>query len=60
MTQDLLKKDTTELASLISSRDISPVELMEACLRRIEALNPVLNAFLTVCGGRGYRVGAGG
>ena len=50
MTDDLIRKDTTELASLISSRQVSPVELTEACLRRIDALNPTLNAFLTVCG----------
>ncbi len=50
MTQDLLKKDTTELAQLISARKVSPVELTEVCLRQIEALNPTLNAFLTVCG----------
>ena len=50
MTQDLLRKDTTELAGLISRRQVSPVELTEACLRRIEALNPTLNAFLTICG----------
>ena len=50
MTEDLLRKDTTELAGLIASRKVSPVELTEACLRQIEALNPTLNAFLTVCG----------
>ena len=50
MTDDLIRKDTTELAGLISSRQVSPVELTEACLRRIETLNPTLNAFLTVCG----------
>ena len=50
MTDDLIRKDTTELASLIASRQVSPVELTEACLRRIDTLNPTLNAFLTVCG----------
>ena len=50
MTEDLIRKDATELAGLISSRKVSPVELTEACLRRIEGLNPTLNAFLTVCG----------
>ena len=50
MTDDLIRKDTTELAGLIASRQVSPVELTEACLRRIDALNPTLNAFLTVCG----------
>ena len=50
MTDDLIRKDTTELAGLIATRQVSPVELTEACLRRIDALNPTLNAFLTVCG----------
>jgi aspartyl-tRNA(Asn)/glutamyl-tRNA(Gln) amidotransferase subunit A len=37
-----------ELASLLSKRKISPVELTEMFLRRIERLNPALNAYLTV------------
>ncbi len=37
-----------ELASLLAKRKISPVELTELFLRRIERHNPVLNAFLTV------------
>ena len=37
-----------ELASLLAKRKISPVELTELFLRRIERLNPSLNAFLTV------------
>ena len=39
-----------ELASQLRSKDISPVELTEHYLRRIEALNPQLNAYLTVAG----------
>ena len=50
MTNDIARKDTAELAGLIARRQVSPVEIAEACLRRIEALNPKLNAFLTVCG----------
>jgi Asp-tRNA(Asn)/Glu-tRNA(Gln) amidotransferase A subunit family amidase len=38
----------TELRQLISAREISPVEVTEAVLRRIERLNPRLNAFITV------------
>lgn len=49
MTEDLLRKDTTELAQLIASRELSPVELTQASLRQIEALDPTLNAFLTLC-----------
>ncbi len=37
-----------KLAKLIAQKELSPVELTEACLRRIEELNPRLNAFLTV------------
>ena len=34
----------TELRRLIGTREISPVELLEACIARIEALNPAVNA----------------
>jgi aspartyl-tRNA(Asn)/glutamyl-tRNA(Gln) amidotransferase subunit A len=37
-----------ELASLFVKRKLSPVELTEMFLRRIEQRNPALNAFLTV------------
>jgi aspartyl-tRNA(Asn)/glutamyl-tRNA(Gln) amidotransferase subunit A len=37
-----------ELSREIRDRSISPVELTHDCLRRIEELNPVLNAFITV------------
>src|SRR5689334_5351030 len=33
-----------ELRRLIGSRQISPVELMDACIARIESLNPAVNA----------------
>jgi aspartyl-tRNA(Asn)/glutamyl-tRNA(Gln) amidotransferase subunit A len=38
----------TELAEMVRSRKISPVEITEAALRRIDASQPVLNAFITV------------
>src|SRR5690349_14834937 len=38
----------TELRRLISVREISPVEVAEAVLGRIERLNPRLSAFITV------------
>jgi aspartyl-tRNA(Asn)/glutamyl-tRNA(Gln) amidotransferase subunit A len=37
-----------ELAALLAKRKISPVELTEMFLRRVERHNPALNAFLTV------------
>jgi len=38
----------TEAADQIRTRRLSPVELTCECLARIERLNPVLNAFITV------------
>src|SRR4029077_11121653 len=37
-----------EAAQLVRRKKISPVELTQACLDRIEKLNPSLNAFITV------------
>ncbi|HTP96844.1 MAG TPA: amidase [Burkholderiales bacterium] len=39
-----------ELAALIEARKLSPVELVNAYLQRIDALDPRLNAFITVTG----------
>lgn len=39
-----------EAARLIESRELSPVELTQALLDRIAALDPQLNAFITVTG----------
>lgn len=38
----------TELAAAIRTRQLSPVEVVDAVLARMEALNPQLNAFLTI------------
>ncbi|MBI4298443.1 MAG: amidase [Chloroflexi bacterium] len=38
------------LADLIAAKKLSPVELTERFLKRIEELNPTLNAYLTVTG----------
>ena len=46
--ESLFKKSATELANLIRSKDLSPVDLMEATLRRIEAVNPSINAFVAL------------
>src|SRR3981081_369018 len=37
-----------EASALVRARKVSPVELTRACLARIDALNPSLNAFITV------------
>jgi amidase len=44
----LLKKSIEELAALIRTRAVSPVEVLEAQLRHIEKLNPQLNAIVTL------------
>jgi aspartyl-tRNA(Asn)/glutamyl-tRNA(Gln) amidotransferase subunit A len=38
----------TQAGEQIRSQQLSPVELTRACLARIERLNPVLNAFITI------------
>ena len=43
---------TTTLAEAIKSRNISPVELTQDTLDRIDLLEPRLNAFITLCGDR--------
>ena len=45
---ELLKKTALELADLLAAGEITSVELTQACLDRIHALNPKLNAFLFV------------
>ncbi|HEV2185785.1 MAG TPA: amidase [Stellaceae bacterium] len=46
---DLAFASAAELAALVASRNVSPVELVEDALTRIEASQPSLNAFITVC-----------
>ena len=45
---DLCGLSIAEAAELVRTRKVSPVELTEACLSRIEKLNASLNAFITV------------
>ena len=45
---ELLYTPVPQLAALLRARKLSPVELVRACLDRIEAVNPKVNAFLTV------------
>ena len=47
-SDDLCFLSIAELASLMRARTVSPVEVTEAHLARIERLNPTLNAFVTV------------
>jgi len=38
----------SEISQRLRQREVSPVEITRECLRRIEKLNPALNAFITV------------
>lgn len=45
---ELLKLDIASLADKYKSKQVSPVEVTDAILSRIEKLNPKLNAFITI------------
>ena len=45
---DLHLQDATELARLVRTRTVSPVEVVDAFLERIDRVNPELNAFCVV------------
>src|SRR5256714_3286531 len=45
---ELTKKSARELVQLIQSRAVSPVEVAAAHLKRIEEVNPSLNAIVTI------------
>jgi aspartyl-tRNA(Asn)/glutamyl-tRNA(Gln) amidotransferase subunit A len=44
----MIQTDALTLARQIRTKEVSPVEVVEATLRRIEALQPTVNAFITV------------
>ncbi|MEE8362529.1 MAG: amidase, partial [Dehalococcoidia bacterium] len=46
--RDLAFTPATELAALVARGEVSPVELTELTLRRIDEFNPTLHAYLTV------------
>jgi aspartyl-tRNA(Asn)/glutamyl-tRNA(Gln) amidotransferase subunit A len=47
-SRDLASMTLKQVSELIRSKAVSPVELTEACLQRIEKHNAALNAFITV------------
>ena len=47
-SDELCWLSATDLATLIRRRKVSPVEVVDAVLERIERLNPQLNAYVTV------------
>jgi len=47
-SRDLANLTLKQASDLIRTKAVSPVELTEACLQRIEKHNPAFNAFITV------------
>jgi aspartyl-tRNA(Asn)/glutamyl-tRNA(Gln) amidotransferase subunit A len=45
MTGEICRMSATELVARISAKDLSPVEVIDAVLERMDRLNPVLHAF---------------
>ncbi|MEF7617407.1 amidase family protein [Aquincola sp. MAHUQ-54] len=45
----LVETPAVELRRLIGARQVSPVELLEACIARIEQVNPFVNAVTATC-----------
>ena len=48
MEKNVYYSSMEEISDLIRQRQLSPVEVVDACLKRIEELNPKLNAFITI------------
>jgi aspartyl-tRNA(Asn)/glutamyl-tRNA(Gln) amidotransferase subunit A len=47
MSKEIIYSDATRLAELIRRRELSPVEIVQAHLDRIEAVNPKIHAIVT-------------
>ena len=47
--EQLLAASAVELRRRIGSKEISPVELLEACIERIARINPAVNAVTATC-----------
>ena len=48
MSTDLAGRSARELSALVRRRDVSPVEIVEGVLARIDECQPRINAFITV------------
>jgi aspartyl-tRNA(Asn)/glutamyl-tRNA(Gln) amidotransferase subunit A len=48
MSNDFIFSDATRLAELVRTRQVSPVEIVQAHLDRISAVDPKINAIVTV------------
>lgn len=51
MSDDLVFQDATTLAALIRSKDVSPVDVVQAHLDRIDAVDPQVNAIVALADG---------
>lgn len=51
MSTEIIYSDATKLAELIRTKEVSPVEVVQAHLDRIEAVDPKTNAIVTVADG---------
>ena len=49
MREELLNLSAVQLRRRIGTKEISPVELLEACIARIERIDPAVNAVTAVC-----------
>ena len=47
--EELVSLPAVEMRRRIGTKEISPVELLEACLERIEEVNPAVNAVTAMC-----------
>lgn len=48
MSKELCFLPATELAAMIRTRQVSALEVMQACLRQVERVNPKVNAIVTL------------
>ncbi len=48
MTKDILELSLSEAACRVAAREVSPVELVEACLARVDAVDGSLSAYIDV------------
>ena len=51
MDDDIFFSDAMRIAELIRAKEVSPVEVMRKHIARIEELNPLINAIVTVADG---------
>jgi len=51
MSEDMIFSDATELAERIRTKEVSPVEVVKAHLDRIRAVDPKINAIVTLADG---------